>query len=130
VNPTLNWISLENNIYKPLSKFIIFVSLFVFNIIDRAVVNSVTFIGSSVDSITKIEIDNGKSIIRGVRSKFINLFDSKNNVNCKINIEPEKSGLINIKEKIKEVGYNMNSLTYSLFILGIVLIVCLLFLMS
>ena len=52
VNPTLNWMSIEKHIYKPLAKCIIFVSMVIFNIIDRAVVNSVTFIGSSIDSIS------------------------------------------------------------------------------
>ena len=54
VNPTLNWISLEKHIYRPLGKSIIFISSFIFNIIDGAVVNSVTFIGNSIDSISKI----------------------------------------------------------------------------
>ena len=130
VNPTLNWMSFEKHIYKPIAKCIIIVSMFVFHIIDRAVVNSVTFIGSSIDSITKIEINNGKSILRGVRSKFINLFVIKDINKPKINFEREKAGLINIRGKIEEIGYNMNSLTYSLFIFGIVLIMCLLFLMS
>ena len=129
VNPTLNWISLEKHIYKPIAKFIIFISMFIFHIIDRAVVNSVTFIGSSIDSITKMEIDNGKPLLRGIRSKFINLFVIKDNNKRKINFEQEKSGLINIKDKIEEIGYNMNGLTYSLFIFGIVLIVCLIYLM-
>ena len=130
VNPTLNWMNIEKHIYKPLAKCIIFVSMVIFNIIDRAVVNSVTFIGSSIDSIAKIEIDNGRSIIRGVRNKFINSFSTKDNNKRKIDTEGEKLGLINIKGKIEEIGYNMNSLTYSLFIFGIVLVVCLLFLMS
>ncbi|MBK5240513.1 proton-conducting transporter membrane subunit [Clostridium sp.] len=130
VNPTLNWISLEKNIYKPLGKCIIIVSMFIFNIIDRSVVNSVAFVGNGIDSITKIEIDNGKSIIRVVKSKFINLFVTKDVNKCKNDIEREKSGIINIKEKIEEIGYNMNGLTCSLFIFGIVLIMCLLFLMS
>ena len=80
--------------------------------------------------LAKIEIDNGRSIIKGVRSKFINLFSTKDNNKCKIDTEGEKLELINIKGKIEEIGYNMNSLTYSLFIFGIVLVVCLLFLMS
>ncbi|MBU3189292.1 complex I subunit 5 family protein [Clostridium bowmanii] len=129
VNPTTNWISLEKHIYKPLGKSIIFISSFIFNIIDGAVVNSVTFIGNGIDSISKIEIEQGKSIVRRMRSGFIKLFSSKGNID-KIDIETEKSELINIKKKIEDIGYNMNSLTYSLFIFGIVLIVCLLFLMS
>ena len=130
INPALNWISLEKHIYIPLSKGIIFISSIIFNIIDRSVVNSVTFIGSSIESISKIEIDYGKFIIRRMRSKFINLFNIKNNNICKTEIEGEKLKIINIKEKIGEIGYNMNSLTYSLFIFGLVLVVCLLFLMS
>ncbi|MFT5875988.1 MAG: hydrogenase-4 component B, partial [Clostridium sp.] len=130
VNPTLNWLSLENHVYKPLGKGIIFISSFVFHIIDGAVVNSAAFIGSSIDSISKIEIDYGKSIVRRVRSGFINLFSNKDITKCKIDTEGEKSQLLNIKGKIEEIGYNMNSLTYSLFIFGIVLILCLLFLMS
>jgi formate hydrogenlyase subunit 3/multisubunit Na+/H+ antiporter MnhD subunit len=130
VNPTLSWISIEKNIYKPLGKCIIIVSMFIFNIIDRSVVNSVAFVGNGIDSITKIEIDNGKSIIRVVKSKFINLFVTKRGNKCKNEIEREKSGIINIKGKIQEIGYNMNGLTCSLFIFGIVLIMCLVFLMS
>lgn len=138
INPTLNWISLEKHIYKPLAKFIIFISLFIFNIIDRSVVNSVTFIGNSIDSIAKIEIDNRKSVLKQVTRKLNNLFvakDIKKDVTKdvkkhKINMNVEEAGLINIKGKIQEIGYNMNSLTYSLFIFGIVLVVCLLFLMS
>lgn len=129
VNPTLNWISLEKHIYMPLGKSIIFVSSIIFRLIDGAVINSVTFIGSGIDSISKIEIDHGKSIIRRMRRRFIVLFSTKANI-CKIDIEEEKSEIINIKRKIEEIGYNMNSLTYSLFIFGIVLVVCLLFLMS
>lgn len=130
VNPALNWINLENHVYKPLAKGIIFISSYIFHIIDGAVINSIAFIGSSMDSISKIEIDYVKSIIRRMRSGFINLFSNKDLTKCKMNIEVEKSQLINIKGKIEEIGYNMNSLTYSLFIFAIILIVCLLFLMS
>ena len=80
--------------------------------------------------LVKLEIDYGKSIIRRMRSRFINLFSTKDINKCKIDTEGEKLKLINIKGKIEEIGYNMNSLTYSLFIFGIVLVVCLLFLMS
>ncbi len=76
VNPTLNWISLEKHIYIPIGKSIIFISSFIFHIIDGAVVNSVTFIGNSVDSISKMEIDYGKSIIIRMKSRFINLFST------------------------------------------------------
>ncbi|MBU3092217.1 hypothetical protein KPL35_09015 [Clostridium sp. CF011] len=130
VNPTLNWISLEKHIYKPLGKGIIFISCFIFHIIDRLVVNSVTFIGRSIDSINKREIDYGKAIIRRMRSVFINLFNTQDINKCKIEMAEEKSEIINVKSKIEEIGYNMNSLTYSLFIFGILLVVCLLFLMS
>jgi hydrogenase-4 component B len=130
VNPTLNWVSLEMHIYKPLAKCIILVSLFIFNIIDRAVVNSVTFIGTSIDSITKIEIDNVKYVTKGVGSKINDLFLTKNISKHKINIEREKLEKTNIKDKIREMVHNMNSLTYSLFIFGILLIACLLSLMS
>ncbi|MGV8980334.1 complex I subunit 5 family protein [Clostridium sp.] len=129
VNPTLNWISLENHIYKPLGKSIIFISSFIFSIIDGAVVNSVTFVGNGIESISKIEIDYGKSIVIRIRSRFLKLFSTKTNI-CKIDIEGEKAELVNIKRKIEEIGYNVNSLTYSLFIFGIVLVVCLLYLMS
>ncbi|MBZ9608238.1 hypothetical protein G9F73_010520 [Clostridium estertheticum] len=129
VNPTLNWISLEKHIYKPLGKGIIFISCFIFHIIDRSVVNSVTFIGSSIDSISKREIDYGKSIIRRMRSEFVNLFSTQDINKCKIEREEETSEIVNIKSKIEEIGYNMNSLTYSLFIFGILLVVSLLFLM-
>ncbi|MGH4138160.1 complex I subunit 5 family protein [Clostridium sp.] len=129
VNPTLNWISLEKNIYKPLGKSIIFISSFVFDIIDGAVVNSVTFVGNGIEAISKVEINYGKSIVKRMRNKFFELFRTKANI-CKIGVEGEKSELINIKKKIEDIGYNMNSLTYSLFIFGIVLVVCLLYLMS
>jgi len=128
VNPTLNWISLENHIYKPLAKGIIFISSVVFHIIDGAVVNSVTFLSNGMDSISKIEIDYGKSIIKKLRYGLINLFSIKNINKNKANIKVEKPELINIKGKIEEIGYKLNSLTYSLFISGIVLITCLLFL--
>jgi len=130
VNPTLNWISLDKHIYRPLGKSIIFISSFIFNIIDGAVVNSVTFVGNSIDSISKLEIDYGKSIMRRIRSRVINLFNIKDINKCSIDIDVDNLKLINIKGKIEEIGNNMNSLTYSLFIFGIVLIVCLLFLMS
>lgn len=128
VNPTLNWINLENHIYKPLAKGIIFISSVVFHIIDGAVVNSVTFLSNGMDSISKIEIDYGKSIIKKLRYGLINLFSIKNINKNKANIKVEKPELINIKGKIEEIGYKLNSLTYSLFISGIVLIACLLFL--
>lgn len=130
VNPTLNWINLEKHIYKPLGKSVIFISSIIFHIIDGAVVNSVTFIGNSIDSISKMEIDYGKSAVRRMRSGFINLISVKDINKCKIDVQGENSELLNIKEKMEEIGYSMNSLTCSLFIFGILLIVCLLFLMA
>ncbi len=128
VNPTLNWISLEKHIYKPLGKSFIFVSSFIFHVIDGAVVNSVTFIGDGIDSIGKLEIDYEKSIKRKIKNRVIKLFSIKTKM-CKKDIEAEKVDIVSIKKKMEDIFYNMNSLTYSVFILGIVLIVCLLFLM-
>ena len=127
VNPTLNWLNLEKHIYKPLGKGIIFISSVIFHIIDGAVVNSVTFIGSGIDSISKMEIDYGRSIVKRLRSGYSNLISIKNINKNKVDLKVEKPELINIKGKIEEIGYNMNSLTYSLFISGMVLVVCLIF---
>ncbi|MBU3113545.1 complex I subunit 5 family protein [Clostridium lacusfryxellense] len=130
VNPTLNWLNLEKHIYVPIGKSVIFISTYIFHIVDGAVINSVAFIGNGVDSFSKMEIDYGKSIIIKMKSRFITLF-SRGDINkFKIDEHKETSELINIKRKIEDIGYNMNSLTYSLFIFGIVLIVCLIFLMS
>ena len=127
VNPTLNWISLEKHVYKPLAKGIIFISSVIFHIIDGAVVNSVTFVASGINIISKMEIDYGKSIKERMIARFTNLFSTKDINKSITDTEVKKSEIKNIKGKIEEIGYNMNSLTYSLFISGIVLIVCLLF---
>ncbi|MCB2288319.1 hypothetical protein LGK97_00880 [Clostridium sp. CS001] len=128
VNPTLNWISLEKHIYRPLGKGIIFISSAIFRIIDGAVVNSVTFVVNGIESISKMEINYGKSILTGMRSGIINLFKIKDIAKREISNHEESRGIVNIKERAEEIAHNMNSLTYSLFIFGILLILCLLFL--
>ncbi|MGH4049943.1 MAG: complex I subunit 5 family protein [Clostridium sp.] len=128
INPTLTWITLEKHFYTPLGKFLIFISSFIFNIIDGAVINSVAFVGKSIDSISRIEIIHGESIKKRILNVFLNLFSNK--AIPKSKMDGENAQLSNIKSKIHELGYNMNSLTYSLFIFGILLVISLLFFMS
>jgi len=138
VNPTLNWINLEMHIYRPFGKGIIIISSVIFNVIDHAVVDSVAFIGNSIESISKLEINYVNSLIKRIRGKLISLFSvietnkkiitSKKN-KIKLDSEMEKLKLMSIKDRFEEIGYNMNSLTSSIFIFGFILIGCLLFLM-
>ncbi|SHK00303.1 complex I subunit 5 family protein [Tepidibacter formicigenes] len=96
INPALDWVSLEDDIYKPLCIFIYKVSSIGFSVIDRAVVNSVKYIASSITEFAGFEIKN------------------------KVNGDDKVYKLSDIS---KNIGVNMNSITYSVFIIGVILVI-------
>jgi formate hydrogenlyase subunit 3/multisubunit Na+/H+ antiporter MnhD subunit len=125
INPTLNWFSIEKHVYIPLYKIIFAVSTVILKTIDNALINSVIFISRGFESLCKMNIDVDKSMRHGIANN-IALISNIKGVKDNRCIHDEESELtFNIKDKVGQIGHNMNSVNYSIFIFGIVLVVCL-----
>lgn len=95
VNPSLNWFSIERNIYKPVYKIVFQISYTILKVIDEGIIITVTFINSII---------TGKS-----RKDFKISFKAAHD----------------LQEYLDGFYVKLNSITYSIFIFGAVLFVCL-----
>jgi hydrogenase-4 component B len=110
-NVTLAWFSLEKNLFRPLGKVIFSFSLVVFRAIDQGIITVVTMLGNKLHQLGKIEIKRSKSLDN--RS-----LKNSNTLNHS-NLAPS------MRDKAKQLGDKLNSVTYSIYIFGIVLVLCL-----
>ncbi|WFD09314.1 complex I subunit 5 family protein [Tepidibacter hydrothermalis] len=95
-NPSLNWFNLENNFYRPVCKLVYNILSIGFSAIDTFVVKSVKNTDRKIKKICNIEMSNVKCT---------------NNGSYKVSDIPKK------------VGIHLNSITYSVFIIGFVLVI-------
>jgi formate hydrogenlyase subunit 3/multisubunit Na+/H+ antiporter MnhD subunit len=129
VNPALNWINLERNVYKPVFKVVFFIISTILKIVDCALISSVTFISNVFKGFGKIEIHMYESLRGNIKNMAALIFNIKRNEtggrfqNNDSSQEPYFT--LNAREKMGQIVHKMNSVTYSIFIFGIFLVVCL-----
>ncbi|MBU5482845.1 complex I subunit 5 family protein [Clostridium sp. MSJ-11] len=103
INTTLSWFSIEKNIYIPLFKFIFRILSFVLKVFDEGLIKLIYLINDNMKKIGNVEI------------KFENDVDGK------------LKELLN--KKFSLTGYKLSSITYSIYIFGVMLLVILITLM-
>lgn len=146
INPSLNWIDLEKHIYIPLIKKSYETFIFVFKIIDNSIIYLVGKITSIVNYIEEnvfiAKNHNGSFFIKASSfnvDKFeekLYLKNSKDNI--KLNIQKNISKIQKLEKKsnleVKKLGEffiylnrKITSITYSIFVFGVVLIISLIY---
>ncbi|TCO72661.1 complex I subunit 5 family protein [Marinisporobacter balticus] len=103
VNPSLNWFNLERNVYEPSLMAIFTSTSVVFHVIDRGVVNFVHYTSNKVNKFSGMQIK---------RDSYGQIKDSYVEMNS-------------LKDFLNKLAKNMNSLTYSVFIVATILVVTL-----
>ncbi|MEW9093836.1 MAG: proton-conducting transporter membrane subunit [Clostridiaceae bacterium] len=99
INTTSSWFSIEKNIYIPLFKFIFRILSFVLKVFDEGLIKLIYLINDNIEKVGNSEI------------KFGNNMDGK------------LKELLN--KKFSLTGYKLSSITYSIYIFGIMLLVIL-----
>jgi NADH:ubiquinone oxidoreductase subunit 5 (subunit L)/multisubunit Na+/H+ antiporter MnhA subunit len=110
VNPTLGWINLEENIYKPVIFTTFKASSFLFHIIDKMVVSSVYLVADGMKAISEIDIDISKK--RNIRVKNI--------ISPQRGMEDEEDYKYSVSQVMGKINFRVNSLMYSVVIFAIV----------
>ncbi|KAJ52479.1 formate hydrogenlyase subunit 3/multisubunit Na+/H+ antiporter MnhD subunit [Clostridium tetanomorphum] len=113
-NIALNWFSIEKNIYKPTLSFIFKSSSFILKVFDEGLIRSINYINDFFQALGKKQIVLNKNV--------------KININIKDRIVPINKKIAvgkSLNEEISKAGYRMNSITYSIYIFGVVLLVLL-----
>lgn len=101
-NTTLTWFNLEKHFYIPLFKFLFKILSFILKIFDEGLIMIISGINSIINKIGEVEI------------KYEN------------NIEEKLKELIN--KKFSLTAYKLSSITYSIYIFGVILLVLLIML--
>lgn len=108
INPALKWFNLEKHFYMPISRLLFNISSVILKITDRALVNSVIALSDGLKSLSTMDLSHAKF---------------KNNKANEVKGNDEL--MYNLKDRFGYVSHKMNSVTYSVFIFGVVLVVCL-----
>ncbi len=122
INPSLNWISLENDVYIPVVRTIFVISSKIFHFVDNLIINIIECIISGIKMLNDIEFENGetKTIKNSNRlnyKKFF-LYNKAHKIKKNKTTNVEDSNLGNIVGLIRR---NMNSIIYSVFIFAMIL---------
>ncbi len=99
INTTLSWFSIEKNIYIPLFKFIFRILSFVLKVFDEGLIKLIYLINDGIEKVGNAEIKFG------------------------YNMDGKLKELLN--KKFSLTGYKLSSITYSIYIFGIMLLVIL-----
>nr|WP_312579885.1 proton-conducting transporter membrane subunit [Sedimentibacter sp.] len=119
-NPALNWFSLEEDFCVPLFTFIFKISSFILRLFDVGLLKLIILISNSMSLLLKMPLKykkNSKDMI----NKGLN---SISNINI-----PDIEYTTDITMEAKKARYKMNSITYSIYIFGVVLALCLIVLL-
>jgi len=111
-NIALGWFSLEKNFYTPIILFVFRFSSSVLRVCDEGLLNTVYYTNFLFRKIGNMKVNFVNSIESSFKAKIIN----------------EKSPIRNVNEEINRAGYKMNSITYSIYIFGIILFLLLIYL--
>lgn len=134
INPTKKWFNLENNFYKPIAHFIFEFTSKLLHVIDNLLYIIERLISSFTKYISNIEVPV-------FEMSNVKILDFVTNMTKPIKNKPLKKDLSNIKESLqatnqnakitvaedfKNISTKMNSITYSIFLFGAVLVIILL----
>ncbi|WP_097028455.1 complex I subunit 5 family protein [Clostridium peptidivorans] len=115
-NTVLNWFSLEKNVYIPLFKVVFKVSSVVLKICDEGLLKIIELIRNALRGLGKMPLEyNGNA-----RDIFIEKINPINYIN-----KSKVTSNTNLNEEMGKASYKMNSITYSIYIFGVVLLICL-----
>ncbi|WP_051541729.1 complex I subunit 5 family protein [Clostridium lundense] len=111
-NKALNWFSIEKNIYIPVFWFLFESCSFILKIFDEGLIKSIDFINGSFQSLAKKEIKFKRNIRFNIKNR-------------ELNKSKENKYSISLSKSMSKAGYRMNSITYSIYIFGVVLLILL-----
>jgi len=99
-NKSENWISLENNLYIPVLRFLFLTSTFILRLFDNLLLKTANFISYSIKYAANIEFQSYTSPMEKLESLIDNIY---NNVNNRKNNKKEKKKIFkNLKRELKE----------------------------
>lgn len=119
INPTLTWMTLENNFYIPIIRFTYMLMLNIFRVIDRFILGIFNIIAKGIERLR--EYDLSSSIFKN-STIFIK---AVKNIDTKRPIAKTKDGITTFSDLLSESRQNFNSLSYAVFIFGVILTVIL-----
>lgn len=112
-NIALNWFSLEKNVYIPVFKMLFKISSFVLKLCDEGLLKFIKLIRNVIHELGKMPLKYKENS----RDRFI---EKVNNIS-----KSQVASTTNLNKEIGKVSYRMNSITYSIYIFGVVLLICL-----
>ena len=115
-NTALNWFSLENNLYIPLFTVMFKISSFILKFCDEGLLNLIVFINNGMNSLFKMPL-KFKIKSKDMISKKIDEISHINDFTTEFTTD--------MTHEAKKARYKMNSITYSIYIFGVVLVICL-----
>jgi len=119
-NTSLNWFSLEEDLFIPLFTFIFKISSFILRLFDDGLLKLITITNKGMNSLFTMPLY--------YRKKSKKLFDRKINIADFVN-DFKFEIPTDITFEAKKASYKMNSITYSIYIFGVVLVICLMVLL-
>jgi len=114
-NTALNWFSLENNLYIPLFSTMFKISSYILKFCDEGLLNLIVFINNSMNSLIKMPL-KFKIRSKDMISKKIDEISHINDFTSEFTTD--------MTHEAKKARYKMNSITYSIYIFGVVLVLC------
>lgn len=128
VNPSINWFNLEQDLYKPILVILFKISTVVLHVVDNIILTFYNFIYTLIKYISNIEFIEFSSLINSINKNKKETNKSKFDYSTlEKNIENRTEFIkTTVKEDLKDARYKMNSITYSIFLLGAVLVFILL----
>lgn len=115
-NTSLNWFNLETDLFVPLFTFIFKISSFVLKLCDDGLLKLITLISNGMSSLLKMPLYRKKKSKELVNLK-VKVINNINDFNFECSTD--------ITLEAKKARYKMNSITYSIYIFGVVLVICL-----
>jgi len=115
-NTALNWFSLEDNLYIPLFTAMFKISSFILKFCDEGLLNLIVFINNGMNSLFKMPLKYKKKSKEMIFKKI----DEISHIN-----DFTTEFTTDMTYEAKKARYKMNSITYSIYIFGVVLVICL-----
>jgi formate hydrogenlyase subunit 3/multisubunit Na+/H+ antiporter MnhD subunit len=123
-NISLDWFNLERDLYRPVMRQVFNAASVILRIIDESIIKSAAFIANGFKALGKVQVayDNAVLKVKNIRKEKFKL-DKKETI-------PMDESLYNVKDMVNTMGNIFNSITYSIFIFGTVLVVSLVILIK
>ncbi|KYH28682.1 MULTISPECIES: complex I subunit 5 family protein [Clostridium] len=123
-NIALGWFNLERDLYRPVMRQVFNAASVILRIIDESIIKSAAFIGNGFKALGKVEVAYDNAVLK------VKNISKERFVTDKKGTAPMDESLFNIKDMVNIIGNIFNSITYSIFIFGAVLVVSLVILIK